>query len=195
VLEQNANSSCYGREMLRYERVFRSNHRGTRARRLPCEGFRPNEPKRDLAGHVRRLGSVTRLSVEKFPVFFLLFTGRPILLPAAVACYAPALKKTPSRKSGRFWRNEPDSYANPIHADSAERTQADWRRPARWQDELEPRHRAHGISAIVEGCATIIFAIFRKRSQSPQTKPTSKRQTKQRSKMNNTRLDRLRCEV
>src|SRR6266446_265994 len=35
----------------------------------------------------------------------------------------------------------------------------------------------------------MIFAIFRKRSQSPQTKPTSKRQTKQRSKMNNPRLE------
>ena len=159
----------------------------TRPRRLPCEGFRPNEPERVLAGYVRRLGSVTRLSVEKSPVFFLLFTGRPILLLAAVACVRPVLKSR-SVKSGRFWRNEPDGH------------------PSRTQCRLGPNEPNQGpgggqragrtsrdsarmvISEIAKGSRPNDFAIFRKRSQSPQTKPTSKSQTKQCSKMNNTRL-------
>jgi hypothetical protein len=190
VLEQNANFSCYGREMLRDERAFQSNIESwTRSLRPPCERSRRSERERVLAEHLWHLGSVARLSVEKFPVLFLLFTERPILLPAAVACTRP-LSKPPGEESGRFWRNEPDGHPSRTQCRLG-RNEPDqiWRRSARWQDELEPRQRADGnICDCRRGCATIIFAIFRKRSQSPQTKPTWKSQTNQCSKMNNTRL-------
>ena len=125
VLEQNMNISCYGRKMLRDEQVFRSNHR--ESDKTAALAVRRISAKRTQASFGRarqRLGSVTRPSVEKFPVFFLLFTGRVILLLAAVASIR-LLSKPPGEESGRFRRNERDSHANRIHADLAERTQPD----------------------------------------------------------------------
>ena len=140
----------------------------TRPRRLPCEGFRPNEPKRVLAGYVRRLGSVTRLSVEKSPVFFLLFTGRPFLLLAAVACTRPVSKSRSIKKRpvlAKRTRRSPKS--NPMQT-WPERTQAELAEGQRAGRTSLSRDSARMvISAIVEGLRHNDFRHF------PQTKPIS----------------------
>jgi hypothetical protein len=62
-----------------------------------------------------------------------------------------------------------------------------WRRLARWQDECLSRDSARMvISAIAEGSRHNDFAIFRKRSQSPQTKQHRK------GKRNNVQDEQLR---
>ena len=152
--------------MLRDERAFRSNHRESDKTAAPAVRRISAKRTRASFGRARsRLGSVTRLSVEKFPVFFLLFTGRPIFYRCS-CMHAPGLKK-PVRKSGRFWRNEPDSHPSRIHADLAERTQelAEGQRAGR--TSLSRDSARIVISAIVEGLRHNDFRHF------PQTKPIS----------------------
>ena len=141
VLEQNMNISCYGRKMLRDEQVCRSNHR--ESDKTAALAVRRISAKRTQASFGRarqRLGSVTRPSVEKFPVFFLLglFCYSRQLRLSACSQNRPAKRAdgfgetnatVTQIESMQIWPNEPNQI---------------WRRPARWQDELEPRKRADG---------------------------------------------------
>jgi hypothetical protein len=133
-------------EMLRDEGPFQSNHPESdkTAAHAVREGFRPNEPRRVLPGHVRRLDLSLAFRLKN-PQYF---SGR---LQGGLFCYPLRLhgrarpQKAGPSKSGRFWRNEPegDPSRTPMQT-WPERTQPDLAEPARWRDELEPRQRADG---------------------------------------------------
>ena len=116
----------------------------TRPRRMLCEGFRPNEPRRVLPGHVRRLDQSLAFRLKNPLYFSCCLQGGLFCYPLRLHGRARPQKAGPS-KSGRFWRNEPegDPSRTPMQT-WPERTQPDLAEPARWRDELEPRQRADG---------------------------------------------------